>query len=92
MARSDYTYKIDALNGMPFIIIEDLNKGRMSVTNDIENVVEEIAIKQRINPVEHHIIYRDSEGMWDGFEFSTKQFISLERRTATGAMYSMLKR
>lgn len=59
-------------------MIEDLNLGRMSVTNNIENVVEEICIKEMISPAEVNIIYKDSDGHWDGFIFSTNEFVPLQ--------------
>lgn len=43
------------------VYIEDLNLGRMSVTNDAENIFECI---QKHYP-DHRLIYRDSEGQWD---------------------------
>lgn len=49
------------------IEIVDLDLGNMSVTNDIENVVTQIATElPEDNPItENAIIYRDSEGIWD---------------------------
>lgn len=92
MARADYAYGITELGGKPFIVIEDLNKtGRCSVTNDIDNVIDEIATKERINPVEHFIVYKDSRGIWDGYNFSTKQFIPLNEHGFKTAMKNMLK-
>lgn len=92
MAKSDYSYKLEELEKSWFILIQDLNKGRMSVTNNIEEVIDEICQKERINPVEHFIVYRDSDGTWDGFEFATGQFIHLGKRTGVGAMAEMLKK
>lgn len=66
--------------------ITDLNTGKnMSVTNDIENVVEEVITKnfkigsgqQKVRAMP--IIYRDSDGMWDGWNPATETFISLQK-------------
>jgi hypothetical protein len=81
MARSDYRYGIELYKSRKVLVIEDLNLGRVTVTNDIENVVEEIAGKERINPVEHMIVYRDSAGIWDGYNFSTRQFEMLQKHS-----------
>jgi hypothetical protein len=90
MAKSDYKYSIQNFKTKPFIVIEDLNKGRMSVTNDIENVIEEIAGKEKLNPVEHYILYKDSEGQWDGFNFSTGLFVIMEKRDFEEAVSELI--
>jgi len=59
MTKSDYAYKVED----EFLIIKDLNLGRMSVTNDIENVLNEIS-KLIILDL-YKIIYEDSDGMFD---------------------------
>ena len=59
MVKSDYAYKVED----EFLIIKDLNLGRMSVTNDIENVLNEIG-KVIILDL-YKIIYEDSDGMFD---------------------------
>ena len=49
--------------------ITDLNKGNVSVTNDIENVVKEIGTAMGgLDAIKKckAIIYRDSMGVWDG--------------------------
>lgn len=61
MFRADYNFEIIA----DIICIIDENAGGKSVTNDIENVLDDIQ-KSGINIEEHKIIYRDSEGFWDG--------------------------
>lgn len=43
------------------IFIEDLNWGRMSVTNDAENVLHEVRFTYGIDA---RVVYRDSEGEW----------------------------
>lgn len=91
MPKSDYTYSIQTYNQRPFIVIEDLNKGGMSVTNNIEYIIDEIAQKERLNPVEHFIIYRDSEGQWDGFNYATGLFVHLAKFNYKDAAEGMLK-
>lgn len=81
MAKSDYRYGLQTLGGRNVLVIEDLSLGRCSVTNDIENVIEDIAQKEIINPVEYMIVYRDSRAIWDGYEFATQQFIALRSWT-----------
>ena len=90
MSKSDYTFVISEVKGQPCIVIKDLNKGRKSVTNDIENVVEEIAQQKGLNPVEHIIVYRDSDGNWDGFNFSTRQFIPLQKTEWLAAVHQYI--
>ena len=59
---SDYDYCFRSVKSQQFLMIEDLNKGRRSVTNNIENIVDYICSKHGVNPVEHYIIYKDSDG------------------------------
>ena len=61
-------------------MIEDADKDSMTVTNDIDFVVGQIAKKENVNPVEHTIIYKDSEGNWDGYIYSTRQFFPLREK------------
>lgn len=76
MSKSDYIHKIYQVDKI--IEIQDLNLGKMSVTNNIENVIDEIAKEEGINKSEFKVIYRDSVGNWDGFNTKTNQFISLD--------------
>lgn len=64
IAKSDYTFKVSE----GILIIQDLDMGRKSVTNDMVNVLSEI--KSKIGNTIHDldIIYRDSEGIWDGVD------------------------
>lgn len=77
MTKATYNYTVVDKSFGKVLLIRDTN-GPMSITNDIENVIEEICSRHNINPVDHHIIYRDSQGTWDAFTFSTKQFVLLQ--------------
>lgn len=57
------------------IFLEDLNLGRMSVTNDADDVCERIA---RQHPG-RRIIYKDSEGQWDEMIHAYGKFKSFKR-------------
>jgi hypothetical protein len=60
-SKSDYRFKfIDDV-----LVIEDLNLGRMSVTNNAEDVISEIRTSTDRRLTEHFIIYKDSDGVWD---------------------------
>jgi hypothetical protein len=59
--KSDYVWKTQE----DILIIEDLNLGRMSVTNNAEGVINEIYEKLGSSIHNYHIIYKDSEGIWD---------------------------
>lgn len=80
--RAQYDYAITHLEGQRFIVIEDLNRGAMSVTNDIENVVAAIEEEHRIKAEQPDflIIYRDSEGDYDGWR-KKGSFVFLNART-----------
>lgn len=71
--KCDYTYTIEDDN---ILFIEDLNQGRMSVTNGIEDVLAEIAEKIDTNIQDCSVIYRDSDGMIDGVNTIRGEFSS----------------
>lgn len=62
MTRANYVYKFIG----KVVVIDDLNDGGMSVTNDIENVIDEICIKENINDLNFVWIYKDNTGNYDG--------------------------
>lgn len=74
MAKANYNYTVK--DGI--VAIVDLDLGGMSVTNDIENVVKEISKKENIQAAEYKWIYKDSDGMWDGFNPVSETFIHLQ--------------
>lgn len=88
--KSDFTYNLRTVKGHPFIMIEDKNLGNKSVTNEIELIIEEICILHKLNPVEHNIIYKDSDGYWDGYEFSTNNFLNLHQTNWLQAAIKLL--
>lgn len=70
MSKSDYTI----IRHDGFIIIEDLNLGRMSVTNDIENVVKRLARNYSLDYT--RVIYRDSDGHYFEINIAGDKFDS----------------
>lgn len=65
--KSNYEFVITPEHGhpKPFILIRDLDKGGMSVTNDAENVLRRIR-RGLARPLHGYLIlYRDSLGNWD---------------------------
>lgn len=72
--RADYTYTVEG----SVIAIVDLDQGGKSVTNDIENVLDDI--RAQIGDLAGYgVIYRDSMGRWDGVRLKrgVVQFYSL---------------
>lgn len=64
--RSDYAYHINSKHGKQVLVIEDLDRGGMSVTNNIEAIIAEIADEIGTSIYQMPIVYRDSEGQYDG--------------------------
>jgi len=81
--RADYEYSINRVKKR--LAIVDLNLGRMSVTNCIEDVVDEIAQNENINHSNYMIIYRDSENIWDGWIHDKYDFVGLDKKTSREA-------
>lgn len=88
ISRADYTYRL--IDG-EIISIIDLNLGKMSVTNDIENIIRDISVKKLLNKSEFKVIYRDSERVWDGFNIKENNFIYLECNTEEEAVEKIKK-
>jgi hypothetical protein len=71
--RADFTYSI-----MPNTIsITDTNLGKLSVTNDIEAILRRIEYLYQGSVAAFKIMYRDSDGIWDGFGGTAKAHRSL---------------
>lgn len=64
-ARADYDYRQSTIDGAPVLLIVDLDIGNMSLTNDAENVLAEIAAKMPGPLTAFRVFYRDSDGAWD---------------------------
>lgn len=75
--NKNYTYKLEQFAGRNCILIEDLNSGGKSITNDIENIVAEISGIEHIDPAHFMIVYKDSCGYWDGWDHINNDFVSL---------------
>ena len=75
--RSDFKHSIEEHGGRNVIVIEDLDLGNMSVTNNIDNVLEIISKLEHITPVQYMVVYKDSNGVWDGYDVKTGEFVSL---------------
>ena len=63
--HADFTYSLSG----NVISIVDLNLGNRSLTNDIESVLRKIEHYHQGSIVGFNIMYRDSEGVWDGIHW-----------------------
>lgn len=61
--RADYTLQVDEPAKMIRIVDQDL--GKMSVTNDLERVLCDVAGQIESELSDYSITYRDSTGTWD---------------------------
>lgn len=68
--KSDFTYHINTSGANPVVVIEDLDRGGRSVTNNIQAVVEktirELGLPMERMDNDYCVVYRDSEGNYDG--------------------------
>jgi hypothetical protein len=67
--RADYEYTVD--EDAAIIAIVDLDLGNKSVTNDMENVLDDIKLKLGTLSG-FSVIYKDSLGRWDGVRLDEK--------------------
>jgi hypothetical protein len=65
-SHADFSYSLSG----NVISIVDLNLGNRSLTNDIESVLRKIEHYHQGSIVGFKIMYRDSEGTWDGIEWN----------------------
>lgn len=91
MARADYTYNLAEKAGRNVIVIEDLALGSKSVTNDIENILHDIALIEKIDPSGYLVVYKDSNGIWDGYEQPVESYILLDEDNWQDAVYKFLQ-
>lgn len=74
MVRSTFTYHFASKGDEIVLVIIDKNEGAMSVTNDIENVVELIVAETGNDDVwQMPKIAKDSDGIYDEIIMSTSQ-------------------
>ena len=69
--KSDFDYRI--IGGSdPVLVITDLDRGGMSITNNAEAVISRIASEQGVDIrlLAMPIVYRDSSGIYDGITIS----------------------
>ena len=85
--RADYTYTVEG----SVIAIIDLDQGSKSVTNDMENVLDDIQTELG-DLAGYAVIYRDSMGRWDGIrlERGIVVFYSLNETDPEGAAARLL--
>jgi len=93
MSRSNYTYGIADGTDEKILWIVDSNLGNMSVTNDMENVLDEIEKKTLFSLNDYKIIYRDSANSWDGVEYKNGNvnFVFLNASTIQEAIKKITK-
>lgn len=80
-----YEYHDDSCTATQCIIIEDLD-GHKSLTNDLEQVLNDIANYVGINPKNYLIVYRDSDHTWDGYDYLEGIFFYLGAETKEEAV------
>lgn len=88
-SRAHYTYTVFSQDGYDIVAIVDNDTG-MSVTNDIENVMSDIAEEEGIEIISYLVIYRDSAGQWDGWDWDTQWFTFLHAHTQEDAVNNFI--
>lgn len=74
MAKCKYSWEIILHKQFRVLCLIDLQVG-MSLTNNIEEVIEEL--KKELPAFPSKIIYKDSDGNWDGWSDEKQNFILL---------------
>lgn len=98
MNRADYTHQIMKVNEEnafihhDVLLINDLDLGNTPVTNDIENVVADIAKLENVDPEKLIILYCDSDNLWNAWDHSKQIFIELIEETWEQAFKTFLQK
>jgi hypothetical protein len=88
--KTDFTYSISG----NIISVLDLNRGNRSVTNDVENVLRKIEHFHQAPIFGFQIMYRDSQGIWDGMAWDGQHasFFALRETEEGRARTKLLQR
>lgn len=94
ISKADFTHVIleEESSKQKFIVIEDLVLGNRSVTNDIENVVVDVCNFEDIKIDDYKVIYKDSDGTWNGYIVKTNDFVYLASETPMLAIKEYMKK
>jgi hypothetical protein len=68
--ESDYDFTIDRTGDSPVLVIQDLDRGRKSVTNNMDAILKRIAADTGCSLEQIPIVYKDSDGNFDGVQIS----------------------
>lgn len=85
MSKSNYTFHFRHEQEHKFLCIID-NDGAMSVTNNMEAILEEICERVIIDLLQYEVIYRDTAGIWDGYAVLLDVFYHIGAKTEQGAI------
>jgi hypothetical protein len=74
-------------NDVSVLCLEDRGIG-MSLTNGMEDVIEELQLvfKKEGKPFPSLVIYKDTDGMWDGWDIEKEEFILLQFKRCEKAL------
>src|SRR5215831_6593545 len=87
--QADFRYSMSP----DVIAITDLDLGKKSVTNDIENVLRKIEYWHQGSIATFRIMYRDSLGVWDGVHWDGQRasFFAIQETDEVLARKKLLK-
>lgn len=65
---TDYAFHLNGGVRVPVLVIEDLDRGGRSVTNNVGAVLSQVAVEIGLGAYLMPIVYRDSAGRYDGID------------------------
>jgi len=71
------------------VVVIDQDKGGMSVTNDIENVLQDLSYSMDLG--NRPVVYQDSTGTFDGVNHDTGKFTGFYRLNETNVYAAVAK-
>lgn len=86
----NYNYKIENFSGRDVLVLEDNDTGIASLEDNLEKIVPQI-IKNNDLSDNMMIVYRDGQCVWNGYEFKTDTFVSLNRQSWKSAVDKYIK-
>lgn len=86
-SKASFGYITDTYKGNKVVYITDQSvMPQVTVTNDIENVIADIATSEEIDPKDYLFLYKDGEGRWDAWDAEYNDFVILGERNSLDAI------
>lgn len=92
MKLPDFDYSIVTVDGISFVVMKDLDRGGVSLTNAIDQAFANVVENSKRNDLFHVCLYADSEGRYDAYDTENFVFIPIGGYDRAEAISSFIAR